>query len=314
MTRQYDVHRSNELLQNNSDHWILQRAVVRELPVKTLTSQTETVAGDHSGRKLDLLEIPVSKYSANPNQLQALAQSDRAAPSLWHDHEVARVRDRDIPVQRQEKERKAENKTGLPDSLKEGIESLSGYDLSGVRVNYNSPKPAQLNAHAYTQGQAIEVAPGQERHLPHEAWHVVQQMQGRVKPTKQLKGKVNINDDAVLEKEADVMGLKAVNEKVERYTTGNTAGVAQQKSIVHSKGCGCASCTNQLVQRKILAPQASVTQLTCDKGHKNHPKGPCPVKNQEEFDKKRENQKHAHHGGDAKGRTKMDEKRKKKKN
>jgi len=57
------------------------------------------------------------------------------------------------PQSSREEEKKAENKTGLPDSLKEGIESLSGFDLSGVRVNYNSPKPAQLNAHAYTQGQ-----------------------------------------------------------------------------------------------------------------------------------------------------------------
>ena len=38
---------------------------------------------------------------------------------------------------------------------------------------------------------------------------MVQQKQGRVKPTIQLKGKVNINDDKALEKEADVMGAKA---------------------------------------------------------------------------------------------------------
>ena len=39
----------------------------------------------------------------------------------------------------------------------------------------------------------------------------MQQKQGRVKPTMQLKGKVNINDDAGLEKEADVMGQRALN-------------------------------------------------------------------------------------------------------
>ncbi|NEP49511.1 MAG: DUF4157 domain-containing protein [Moorea sp. SIO3C2] len=116
--------------------------------------------------------------------------------------------DRQTPVQRQEEGKKAENKTGLPDGLKEGIESLSGFDLSGVRVNYNSPKPAQLNAHAYTQGQAIEVAPGQARHLPHEAWHVVQQKQGRVRPTKEVMG-YRVNDDQALEREADVMGKRA---------------------------------------------------------------------------------------------------------
>ncbi|NER97014.1 MAG: DUF4157 domain-containing protein [Symploca sp. SIO1B1] len=191
MTSQYDVSRSNDSSQKDSDNWILQRSAVRELPAKTLTSQRETVAGYPSGINLDLLEIPVSNHSANSTQLQAVAQSDR-----------------DIPVQRQEEERKAENKTGLPDGLKTGIESMSGFDLSGVRVNYNSPKPAQLNAHAYTQGNAIEVAPGQEKHLPHEAWHVVQQMQGRVRPTMQMKG-VQINDDDGLEREADVMSKKA---------------------------------------------------------------------------------------------------------
>ncbi|UII25819.1 DUF4157 domain-containing protein [Fulvivirga maritima] len=75
------------------------------------------------------------------------------------------------------------NKTGLPDNLKSGIESLSGHSLDDVKVHYNSGKPAQLNAHAYAQGTDIHLASGQERHLPHEAWHVVQQKQGRVKPT-----------------------------------------------------------------------------------------------------------------------------------
>ncbi|MDR2084123.1 MAG: DUF4157 domain-containing protein [Bacteroidales bacterium] len=99
------------------------------------------------------------------------------------------------------------NKTGLPDKLKTGIENLSGYSMDDVKVHYNSPKPAQLQALAYTQGTDIHVAPGQEKHLPHEAWHVVQQMQGRVQPTMQLQG-VNVNDNEGLEKEADVMGGK----------------------------------------------------------------------------------------------------------
>ncbi len=72
---------------------------------------------------------------------------------------------------------------GLPDKLKAGIEALSGMNLDHVRVHYNSAKPAQLNAHAYAQGADIHLAPGQQHHLPHEAWHVVQQAQGRVSPT-----------------------------------------------------------------------------------------------------------------------------------
>ncbi|ELR72593.1 hypothetical protein C900_00972 [Fulvivirga imtechensis AK7] len=100
------------------------------------------------------------------------------------------------------------NDTGLPDHIKSGIENLSGYAMDDVKVHYNSNKPAQLQAHAYAQGTDIHLAPGQEKHLSHEAWHVVQQKQGRVKPTGQINGKVSINDDAGLEKEADVMGSK----------------------------------------------------------------------------------------------------------
>ena len=102
------------------------------------------------------------------------------------------------------------NQTGLPDGLKSGIESLSGISMDSVNVHYNSSQPAQLNALAYTQGSDIHVAPGQEHHLPHEAWHVVQQAQGRVQPTMQMKDGVPVNDDEGLEHEADVMGAKAL--------------------------------------------------------------------------------------------------------
>ena len=71
----------------------------------------------------------------------------------------------------QAKEESPPNRTGMPDHLKSGLENLSG-----VRVHYNSSQPGQFNALAYTQGQKIHVAPGQEKHLPHEGWHAVQQM------------------------------------------------------------------------------------------------------------------------------------------
>jgi len=109
------------------------------------------------------------------------------------------------------------NNTGLPDNLKSGT---------------------QLNAHAYAQGTNIHLASGQEKHLPHEAWHVVQQKQGRVQPTIQMKGPstslrnpISINDDLGLEKEADVMGARAMGlfeevhtiteNKVKHPITGN---------------------------------------------------------------------------------------------
>ena len=73
MTRQYDFHRSNESSQKDTDNWILQRSAVRSLPARTLTPQTESTAGDRSGMKLDLMQIPVSNYSANSSPLQANA-------------------------------------------------------------------------------------------------------------------------------------------------------------------------------------------------------------------------------------------------
>ncbi len=131
--------------------------------------------------------------------LSALSMSLNAAPR------VQQLASMVLPtVQR------APNQSGLPDVLKAGVQSLSGMRMDHVKVHYNSAKPAQLQAHAYAQGSDIHIAPGQERHLPHEAWHVVQQAQGRVKPNVQLKLGGMLNDDAGLEREADVMGAKAM--------------------------------------------------------------------------------------------------------
>ena len=135
---------------------------------------------------------------------------------------------------------KKENNTGLPDDLKAGIENLSGYSMDDVKVHRNSDKPAQLQAHAYAQGTDIHLASGQEKHLPHEAWHVVQQMQGRVKPTAQMKGKVNVNDDVGLEKEADVMGRKAMQMKhvpgvKDTRNTYTFEGITDGRSTIQNK-------------------------------------------------------------------------------
>lgn len=100
------------------------------------------------------------------------------------------------------------NLTGMPENLKGGIEDLSGFSMDDVRVHYGSSKPAAVQAHAYTQGTDIHIAPGQERHLPHEAWHVARQMAGRVEPTTEIGG-MPVNDNAALEHEADVMGARA---------------------------------------------------------------------------------------------------------
>lgn len=129
-------------------------------------------------------------------QLQQLANNSNVIHKL---EEKQKLSNRSIaPIQQKT------NNTGLPDRLKSRIENLSGYSMDDVKIHYNSAKPAQLQAHAYAQGTEIHIASGQEKHLSHEAWHVVQQKQGRVKPTRQLKEKTNPNDDVSPKKEADI--------------------------------------------------------------------------------------------------------------
>jgi hypothetical protein len=97
----------------------------------------------------------------------------------------------------------------LPAELRAKLERMSGIDLRDVRVHRNSDRPASVGALAFAQGNEIHLGPGQEQHLPHEAWHVVQQRQGRVGPMPQRKSASPVVDDPDLEAEADEMGARA---------------------------------------------------------------------------------------------------------
>ena len=99
----------------------------------------------------------------------------------------------------------------LPARLRSGAEGLGGFSLAEVRVHRDSPEPAKLGALAFARGSEIHLGPGQERHLPHETWHVVQQKQGRVTAATQLKA-IGINEDVALEAEADRLGSRAAGE------------------------------------------------------------------------------------------------------
>lgn len=102
----------------------------------------------------------------------------------------------------EQKKTEKQNNTGIPDNMKKRFEEFSAVSFDDVRVHYNSEKPAKLNALAYTKGTQVYIAPGQDKHLPHELGHVVQQKQGRVKPTGKING-VPVNEDTNLEREAD---------------------------------------------------------------------------------------------------------------
>ncbi|MDE7224342.1 MAG: DUF4157 domain-containing protein, partial [Acetatifactor sp.] len=110
--------------------------------------------------------------------------------------------------------RKDINRTGIPDNLKEGMEAVSGLSFDDVRVHYSSRKPEKLYANAYTQGNHVYIGPGKESSLPHELGHIIQQKQKRVRPTLYL-GRTAINNDQVLEREADRLGAMALRQKTE---------------------------------------------------------------------------------------------------
>ena len=190
-----------EMANTNSSSAIQKKGIEEEeLQIKSIPIQRQTIEEEDPLQKKD---IPVQRQSIEeeePLQKRAIPIQKKGI-----EEEEPLQGKFASPIQ------KKENNTGLPDNLKSGIENLSGYSMDDVKVHYNSDKPAQLQAHAYAQGTDIHIASGQEKHLPHEAWHVVQQKQGRVQPTLQMKGNVNVNDDAGLENEADVMGAKALS-------------------------------------------------------------------------------------------------------
>jgi hypothetical protein len=164
-------------------------------PQQSPASRHDAALGTYAHRPAEGDEA-FSQMARRLNQRSAVVAQRAAAESLNG------ARSRTMPQPR--------NLTGLPDGLKAGMEALSGFSMSDVRVHRNSAKPAQLKAHAYAQGSDIHLAPGQERHLPHEAWHVVQQKQGRVRPTLHDRG-IGINEDPALEREADVNGARALH-------------------------------------------------------------------------------------------------------
>ena len=207
------------------DGWQKQLAQV-ENNSKEAAAQRAFITGANDSPRMTAQRQRIESYTGNGRQMaeparstsQTIQQKAISRPKKFDDEEnpqdtVQPVMEK-ISVQRKSgTEAKAPNATGLPDNLKSGIEALSGLSMDNVKVHYNSSQPAQLNALAYARGTDIHVAPGQEQHLPHEAWHVVQQAQGRVQPTVQMKNEPLINDDQALEDEADEMGELAAQTK-----------------------------------------------------------------------------------------------------
>jgi len=68
---------------------------------------------------------------------------------------VETIQRQEIPEEEEPIQKKRENNTGMPDNLKAGVESLSGIDMSDVRVHYNSSKPLKVEALVKRNGTQI---------------------------------------------------------------------------------------------------------------------------------------------------------------
>lgn len=130
------------------------------------------------------------------------------------------------------------NTTGVPDKLKKKIEQESGFDLSKVRVHYNSDEPMKVGALAYTKGLDIYIGKGNEKYLEHELRHVVQQMKGEAKATETINGeKVDSSD------------------KMEKEANTNTTTAAPVKNLQESTPSG------DLIQRQVITKEAAQAKM-----------------------------------------------------
>lgn len=170
------------------------------------------------GEPTQLMEDNRTQSALQAKMIEALQRSPEDEEELLQGKFVAQ-RDLDedellqgkFPVQRQ-----AENQTGIPDDVRQRMETSFGTDFSSVRVHPDSSQAPDVGALAYTQGMDIHFAPGQfkpdtsagQQLLGHELTHVIQQSEGRVQPTTEIGG-MAVNDDVSLEQEADVLGAKA---------------------------------------------------------------------------------------------------------
>lgn len=125
---------------------------------------------------------------------------------------------------RHKRAKAASGSTGIPRAVQARFEAASGLSFDDVRVHYNSSRPAQLGAYAYTQGSQVYIGPGQERHLEHELGHVIQQKRGLVKADGYMNG-VPVNRDPGLERAADL----GANQPVQGFWRRLSGGVVQMQ-------------------------------------------------------------------------------------
>jgi ribosomal protein S18 acetylase RimI-like enzyme len=135
----------------------------------------------------------------------------------------------------------AQGGRSIPAPVRQKMEQAFNTSFADVKVHEGNHANS-LGAIAYTQGSHIHFASGKynpdtssgQALLGHELAHVVQQRQGRVKPTGQVKG-LPLNDNPALEQEADRLGLKAAQSQTAVQRKPKTIQKTSQYEIAAPK-------------------------------------------------------------------------------
>jgi len=169
------------------------------------------------------------------------------------------------------------NLTGMPDDVKAKMEGAFNTRFSDVRLYPNSGKAIDVGSLAYTKGSDIHFAPGEfnadslsgQKLLGHELTHVMQQREGRVKPTGSING-LPLSDSPSLEKEADVVGKKALQSNMitEKSNKGDKSravanGVRQMENTT-KQGDGVMNGRPPVLGAVMQRLQVQSTDLTDD--------------------------------------------------
>ena len=147
--------------------------------------------------------------------------------------------------------------------LTSGQVDLHASGASLKHVSTYDPRLQQVNARSMTVGGQALVGVQQDR--GHEIWHLAQQMQNRVSPTKTINNQ-QINDDTGLEKEADQMGAKINNARVDSLALSNVSAV---QSPLHTTTTA-SNFAQQPVQRKLVNRAGQVVDIL--PSQEEHPK------------------------------------------
>ena len=192
-------------------------------------------SNEHGANQQNALPQVIQKQ-AQPGAIKTKAGQK---PPIQAKHKPIQAKHKPIQAKHKPLQRNVGNKTTNQGTnnevqIKANVSALIGTDVSDAQVNYNSSKPAQLQAEATAQGKQVDLAPGKEHHLGHELTHVAQQKQGRVKANVQANNDVGINNDPKLEKEADDIGAKAhsnniqANQPIQTKTSGSLSSNTNQ--------------------------------------------------------------------------------------